>query len=250
MSTNSFALVPFVVHKSTHAFSSIALDHAHEQENESIKGDGGAVGITESPAALRRWIIGGPELSRMINEYEVQLHREKHQQTKHHEQVPSIQNAFLKNVKNLVNVIEDLGNPFKEDSGDLLVLDTKDIMPTLVVESLKDIQKIGKDQYKAFVKERIVNQMKPLSEAIKLNKLPLFGRLPTKTASKTKAQVAALKDDCALFSRLYIACQSRQGDVTGRFLAIHKGCVAVSSTCRYRVGCLQDGQSQSSYTRK
>ena len=74
----------FVVHKSSHAFSAIALDHAHEQENASIKGDGGAVGITESPAALRRWMIGGPELSRMINEYEGQLQREKNNQKKHH----------------------------------------------------------------------------------------------------------------------------------------------------------------------
>ncbi|KAK3725326.1 hypothetical protein QZH41_002764 [Actinostola sp. cb2023] len=203
----------FVVHKSTHAFSAIALDHAHEQENANIKGDGGAVGLMDNPSALRRWMIGGPELARMINEYEGQLSREKNQQRKHHEQVPSIQNAFLKNVKSLVNVIEDLGNPFKEDSGDLLALDTKDIMPVEVVESIKNIQKIGKDQYKAFVNERIVHQEKAITHPIKRNKLPLFGRLPTTTVSKKKAQVAALKDDCSLFSRLYIACQSREGDL-------------------------------------
>lgn len=50
----------FVVNKSARAFSSIALDHAHEQANASIKGDGGAVGLTENPHALRRWMIGGP----------------------------------------------------------------------------------------------------------------------------------------------------------------------------------------------
>lgn len=32
----------FTVYKSTHAFSAIALDHAHKQENLSMKGDGGA----------------------------------------------------------------------------------------------------------------------------------------------------------------------------------------------------------------
>ena len=36
----------FVVHKSPRAFSSIALDHAHEQANALVKGDGGAVGLT------------------------------------------------------------------------------------------------------------------------------------------------------------------------------------------------------------
>ena len=43
----------FVVHKSLRAFSSIALDHAHEQANASVKGDGGAVGLTENPNARR-----------------------------------------------------------------------------------------------------------------------------------------------------------------------------------------------------
>lgn len=44
----------FVGQKTKHRFSMIALDQNHEQENEMIKGDGGAVGLTENPTALRR----------------------------------------------------------------------------------------------------------------------------------------------------------------------------------------------------
>ena len=44
----------FVVKKSKRAFSAIAIDQAHEQNNASVKGDGGAVGLTENPAVLRR----------------------------------------------------------------------------------------------------------------------------------------------------------------------------------------------------
>ena len=44
----------FVVHKTNRAFSSIALDHDHEQVNALVKGQGGAVGLTENPAALIR----------------------------------------------------------------------------------------------------------------------------------------------------------------------------------------------------
>ena len=40
------------MHKLPRAFSSIALDHAHEQANILVKGDGGAVSLTESPGAL------------------------------------------------------------------------------------------------------------------------------------------------------------------------------------------------------
>jgi len=41
-----------VVHKSPRAFSSISLDHAHEQANALVKGDGGAVSLADSPGAL------------------------------------------------------------------------------------------------------------------------------------------------------------------------------------------------------
>ena len=206
----------FAVCKSTRAFSAIAMDHAHEQENSSIKGDGGAVGLTENPGALPRWMIGGPEIARMVTEYEECSSSEK-MSTKHHEQVPSIQNTFLKNVKNLVNAIEELGNPFKEDSGDLLALDTKDIMATEVVESIKNIKTIGQDQHKAFVAERMIECTRPITDPIKRNKLPIFSWPTVKAVSKKQAQVAALNDDCSLFSRLYIACQSREGDLQDFF---------------------------------
>ena len=40
--------------KSRHAFSAIAIDQDREQNNACVKGDGGAVGLTENPAALHR----------------------------------------------------------------------------------------------------------------------------------------------------------------------------------------------------
>lgn len=56
----------FVVHKTQKPFSSIALDHAHAVVN----GEGGAVGLTDSPDALLRWMVSGPEVSRMVEEFE------------------------------------------------------------------------------------------------------------------------------------------------------------------------------------
>lgn len=44
----------YVVYKKFNKFSALAIDHAHEQNNALIKLDGGAVGLTESPRALRR----------------------------------------------------------------------------------------------------------------------------------------------------------------------------------------------------
>ena len=107
----------FVVHKTEKVFSSIALDHAHEQVNAQVKGEGGAVGLTENPAALRRWMIAGPEIARIIQEFEETPSKEvSEEKRRHHEETPCVQAAFKKDVLSLVSAIEEMGNPFQEDS--------------------------------------------------------------------------------------------------------------------------------------
>jgi len=60
----------FTVHKTGRVFSSMAIDQGHEQNNSIIKSDGGAIGLTQSPVALRRWMVAGPELVRLTQEFE------------------------------------------------------------------------------------------------------------------------------------------------------------------------------------
>ena len=60
----------FVVHKSGREYSAMSIDLAHEQANAVIKGDGGAIGLTDDPSALRRWMVAGPEASHLVSQYE------------------------------------------------------------------------------------------------------------------------------------------------------------------------------------
>ena len=53
----------FVVHKTDNTFSAMAIDQCHEQNDAIIKGSGGAVGLTDNPLALRRWMVAGPEIT-------------------------------------------------------------------------------------------------------------------------------------------------------------------------------------------
>ena len=46
----------FVVHKTHNTFYSIAIDHAREQNNKLVKGEGGVIGLTESAPQLLRWM--------------------------------------------------------------------------------------------------------------------------------------------------------------------------------------------------
>lgn len=59
----------FTVQKTSHAFPAIPLDQAHEQNNTDVKGEGGAIGLTENPGALLRWMVAGLEVSRPVNEF-------------------------------------------------------------------------------------------------------------------------------------------------------------------------------------
>ena len=68
------------------------IDQAHEQNNAYIKGDGGAVGVTDNPTALRRWMIAGPEIARVIEEFHDQQQNQNGKvETRHHDQRPSVQ---------------------------------------------------------------------------------------------------------------------------------------------------------------
>ena len=71
---------------------------AHEQGYANVKGEGGAVGLTDNPSALRRWMVAGPDLSRMIQEFE-----SSDNQTVENEQKSCMQNVFCKDVLNTLS---------------------------------------------------------------------------------------------------------------------------------------------------
>ena len=196
----------------------MAMDQSHEQLNKSIKGEGGAVGLTEDPAALRRWMIAGPELSRIVAEFEDTVCDVSTSSSKHHEQVPHVQMTFAKDVKSLVGTFEELENPFLECSKELVVLDTKVVMHDKAVESVMSAKQLGIKQYRAFVDDRIVsNSNAAITDTITKNNLPLFNSHVQREHSKSYSKAVALKGDCHLFSRLYIACQPREADLAQFF---------------------------------
>lgn len=74
-------------------------------------------------------------------------------------------------------------------------------------------ERLARSSLKRFMKERLVERNKPITEPIKKNNFPTFNVLSKKVVSKDKAKVGVLKQDLALFSRLYISCQTRDGNL-------------------------------------
>ena len=238
----------FAVKKTANRFSAIAIDQAHEPNNSSVKDDCGAVGLTENPAALRRWMVSGPEMARVIGEFETSIEKRKHLDLRHHEEAKHVQKSFVRDVKNLTNTIEEMGNPFTENSSDLLVLDSRDLADPSVVDTVRRIEEIGQEQYDTYVKERLISQIKSIFDPIKKNNLPLFSRPPVREKTKSQFQLTSLKNDRSLFSRLYVASQVRNGNLDEFFEYENQASPpAFSQNGKFRmgtksdlVGCLED----------
>ncbi|KAG0718686.1 hypothetical protein GWK47_007523 [Chionoecetes opilio] len=107
-----------------------------------------------------------------------------------------------------------MGNPFKDDTPELLALDTRNVIDHPVVNTVRTVEPVGKKQYETYKKSVLTDATHSIHDPIKKNKLPLFRSPTPKTKSKQVGQVSMLKDDVALFSRLYIVTQHRDGTWT------------------------------------
>ena len=205
----------FVMAKSQRPFSLVAIDQGHEQNNATMKGDGGIIGLTEDPDALLRWALAGPETLRVISEFESSIMGTKPaaSETRHHEQTLGYQKRFKEHVADLVHVMKDLGNPFDEESSDLIRLHTRDIMDKSSADCVATIQARGQEQYMLFIQERLTSQVKAISEPIPRNKVHLFNEPSQKSTTNVKRDIIMLKNEASLFSRLYISCQNRDSDL-------------------------------------
>ena len=80
----------------------MALDQIHEQNNKMIKGVSGATHLLNriDDSALSRWELSGPDLARLINEFEDQVDRHSNGiEQKHHEDDARFQLTFFKDVQ-------------------------------------------------------------------------------------------------------------------------------------------------------
>jgi len=223
-------------------FSAIGLDHAHEQLNARVKGVGGAVGLTENADALRRWMVAGPEVARVVTEFEQASGcHEDYNVFRHHEQTPAQQIAFIKQVSSLVSTIENMGNPFLDDGNELYALDTHNVCDISVVKTVETVESVGCEQFNTFVQDRLIACTTAINSPLPRNKLTLFKTAASKPRKRAVTKLQLLRNDCSLFSKLYIACQTRSGDLDMFFEHENQPSLpSLSSDGNLRLGCKAD----------
>ena len=57
-----------------------------------------------------------------------------------------------------METFNELGNPFLEQSTNILVLDTKEIAESAMTSTVRQVERNGKDQYETYVTERLVEK--------------------------------------------------------------------------------------------
>ena len=149
-------------------------------------------------------MIAGPEQARLLKEFEQEYISEDGTKQQHHEQGMSTQKIFKEQALALVHTISGMSNPFVDDTSDLIMLDTRNVIDESVVNTVRTVESVGRDQYNKYHDTVIKDRTNSIHEPIKRNSMSLF-RCPTpKTRTKQAGQISMLKDDVALFSRLYI----------------------------------------------
>lgn len=94
----------FVFQKTNRAFSCLPEDQAHEQNNKIVKIDGGAIGILQDPAALLKWMVACPEITRMLPSFETEEPQHEDEDSRHHEDSDGHE-------KNSAKILSPLGKP-------------------------------------------------------------------------------------------------------------------------------------------
>ena len=231
----------FVLQKSRRKFSGMGLDQAHEQNNATLKSDGGVPGLTTQEDQLVKWSLWSPEVLRVCQEFEKSLGVESTETIMpHHECTVSHQKLFDKHVSQMVSAVGDCGNPFSSTTNELYRIHTGDLLDENSIKCLRSLENLGETQYTTFVKERLIDRKKPITDAIERNRIQLFEAKPV---SRTKLQkdVVNLRQESRMFSRMYVSCQSRNADLGEFFRHENQQCPpSLSTDGHLRSGCKAD----------
>ena len=146
-------------------------------------------------------MTSGPAILQLVQTFEFSA-RDQTQKSPHHDDTPSAQKKFLEDVKEMTKTIEDFGNPFLEESKELVSLDSNMVSDKT---NLYEFETKGETQFEEFRNK--VNTEQFYSPITK-NNYEIFkncSKLKKKNTSQNK-----VKQDCVLFSNLFIMCQTRQ----------------------------------------
>ena len=115
--------------------------------------------------------------------------------------------------------IEEMGNPFLDESAQyLLALDPEEILEDTVVRTIRNIETIGEKLHSEYVEQRQLKSTTAISHPLSKQHIPLISKRVTKFHTRSQLEVADLKANRDLMSRVYVSCQSRAMNLDDLFM--------------------------------
>ena len=111
-----------------------------------MKGVGGAIGLTDNNRSLQRWLVVGPETVHLNDEFEYSIvpYQLNNDVQEHHYPNEASQVKFFNVVLQLKKAFEEFGNPFLDNSSDLIPFGTNTFARKVQIKCLYEIKVAGK----------------------------------------------------------------------------------------------------------
>nr|CAD7402734.1 unnamed protein product [Timema cristinae] len=130
-----------------------------------------------------------------------------------------------------------MGNPFIDCSEELVTLDSRLVVETIVVTELKNIQNLGQQEAQEYFQLCLVNRTEYINAAVKKNQILLFNRTSGGRAlDRSKEQLLSFKWGRTLFLHLCISCHVLQGNLDNFFCNENQTPPALSKNSDLRFG--------------
>ena len=110
-------------------------------------------------------MLAGPEQARKLKEFEAGF-SEGSEMPYHHEETLPTQQSFREQVLSFAKTISDMGNPFMNDTAELLMLDTCDVMNESVTNTVHTVDKLEKSQYGEYHQSVVVDSTRSIHDPI------------------------------------------------------------------------------------
>ena len=174
----------WVVRKSLVPFTSLGCDHALEQVNRALKGDGGLVGITKNPSTRTKFFLIQDELLAI----KAKSFGRSATASKHHKDSPAVTKKTHEMTKEVAGLLRQ-HNPFTREKAQLTTVLSRKVAPDEMVDALTRIEETGKEALLKYEEGRIRTAQQSPWEVLH--------RLPTKTfktlGKKAKVSIGGKK---------------------------------------------------------
>ena len=89
--------------------------------------------------------------------------------------------------------VNELGNPFLDDSGDLYALDTKEVANQNAVKTFRQVQDIGVKQFEEYLEARLWTQVTLIADTISKINICVFTKMKSRQTTKKDEEPKSAK---------------------------------------------------------